>query len=169
MKLKDYEQNLHEPLPEATLMLLLRGDEVLLAMKKRGFGVGKWNGVGGKLNPGEDIRSAAIRETEEEIGVTPLEIEEVGILNFYFPLVPAEKKFGQRVRVYVARKWLGEPVETEEMKPKWFKVAAVPYSEMWWDDALWMPKVFAGSFVKGSFMFGKNEEIVDSYLEEIIL
>jgi 8-oxo-dGTP pyrophosphatase MutT (NUDIX family) len=41
--------------------------EVLLAMKKRGFGAGKWNGVGGKVQEGEDIVVAALREIKEEI------------------------------------------------------------------------------------------------------
>ena len=36
-------------LRQATICLLRKNDEVLLAMKKRGFGVGKWNGVGGKV------------------------------------------------------------------------------------------------------------------------
>jgi 8-oxo-dGTP pyrophosphatase MutT (NUDIX family) len=166
MKLKECEQSLNEPLREATIMLLLRDDEVLLAMKKRGFGAGKWNGVGGKPNPGEDIRSAAIRETEEEVMVTPLDIEEVCVLNFYFPLVPADKNWNQCVRVYVCRNWIGEPVETEEMMPRWFKLADVPYQEMWNDDELWMPKVFAGKSVKGSFVFGENEELVEHFLEE---
>ncbi|KAJ1429629.1 hypothetical protein B484DRAFT_396306, partial [Ochromonadaceae sp. CCMP2298] len=29
--------------------------EVLLGMKKRGFGAGKWNGFGGKMDPGESM------------------------------------------------------------------------------------------------------------------
>lgn len=37
----------------ATLCYLLKDDQVLLAMKKRGFGEGKWNGPGGKVEKGE--------------------------------------------------------------------------------------------------------------------
>ena len=33
---------------EATLCFLLAGERILLGMKKRGLGVGKWNGFGGK-------------------------------------------------------------------------------------------------------------------------
>ncbi|RLF04257.1 MAG: NUDIX hydrolase, partial [Thermoprotei archaeon] len=36
----------------ATLCFLLRGDEVLLIRKKRGFGAGKYNGVGGREGEG---------------------------------------------------------------------------------------------------------------------
>lgn len=42
---------------------------VLLGLKKRGFGTGKWNGFGGKVEPGETIRQAAIREMKEEAGI----------------------------------------------------------------------------------------------------
>ena len=61
---------------QTTLCFLLndRG-EVLLAMKKRGFGTGKWNGVGGKVQEGEDIAAAALREIKEEIGVTVSQAE----------------------------------------------------------------------------------------------
>lgn len=38
-------------------------------MKKRGFGVGKWNGYGGKLDEGESIERCAIRELEEECSI----------------------------------------------------------------------------------------------------
>ena len=34
---------------------------ILLGMKKRGFGAGKWNGFGGKLEPGESVQEAAKR------------------------------------------------------------------------------------------------------------
>ena len=53
------------------------------------------------------------------------------------------------------------------MSPRWFKIADVPYKEMWVDDEIWMPKAFAGILLKGSFMFGKNEEIDDYYLDEV--
>jgi 8-oxo-dGTP pyrophosphatase MutT (NUDIX family) len=42
-------------------------------MKKRGFGNGKYNGFGGKVENGETIQQAAIRETIEESGLTPLD------------------------------------------------------------------------------------------------
>ena len=35
--------------------------QVLLGMKKRGFGAGRYNGFGGKVEPGETVKEAAIR------------------------------------------------------------------------------------------------------------
>jgi len=102
--LKQYQKEHPEPLRQATILLLFRGDEVLLAMKKRGFGTGKWNGVGGKPNPGEDIDSAATREAQEEIGVQVKDIIRVGELNFYFPHVATDQNWNQQVVIYKTEK-----------------------------------------------------------------
>ena len=53
---------------DTTLIYIFKGNQVLMAMKKRGYGVGKLCGPGGKLQDGETPLQAAIRETEEEIG-----------------------------------------------------------------------------------------------------
>ncbi|CAN0403706.1 unnamed protein product, partial [Ectocarpus sp. 8 AP-2014] len=45
-------------------------NEILLGMKKRGFGEGKWNGFGGKVESGESVEEAAKRELMEEAGLT---------------------------------------------------------------------------------------------------
>ena len=69
-----------------TLCLLVKDDKVLLAMKKRGFGMGKWNGVGGKVEDGETIEMAAARETGEEIGVAveTAGMKNIGNITFFF-------------------------------------------------------------------------------------
>ena len=51
---------------EVTLCLLVKGGNISLAKKKRGFGKDRWNGYGGKVKPGEAIKIAAIRELLEE-------------------------------------------------------------------------------------------------------
>ncbi|MFH1713627.1 MAG: NUDIX domain-containing protein, partial [Patescibacteria group bacterium] len=119
---------------KATLCLLIKENQedrkILLAMKKRGFGVGKWNGVGGKVDTEKGdmgIVDAAIRETKEEIGVQIKELEKVAIFNFYFPSVPKDKNWNQEVHVFLIRNWEGEPVETEEMAPRWFKESDIPF------------------------------------------
>lgn len=167
MGIREYEQNLEAPTKQATIMLLTKNDEVLLAMKKRGFGAGKWNGFGGKQNPNEDITQTAIRECEEEAKVIPTNPKKVALISFYFPLVPKEKNFDQQVTVFTATQWKGTPEETEEMRPQWFKMDEVPYDEMWWDDKMWMPIIFEGKSLKGSFMFGENDKVDDYYIEEI--
>ena len=137
---------------KATLCLLLKNDEILLAMKKRGFGVGKWNGVGGKVEEGESIKSAAIRELSEEIGVVAAEdnLEEVGDIKFYFTDKP---EWAQHMHVFVVRNWEEEPTESEEMRPQWFDVKEIPYAHMWPDDPFWLPLFLQGKKFKGKFVF----------------
>lgn len=156
----EYEKGVKLPLRKATLCLLLKDNKILLAMKKRGFGAGRWNGCGGKQEEGESIEDTAKRETKEEIGVSPLQITEVAVLTFYFPEIPPEKKWNQQVHVYLAREWEGVPTETEEMKPKWFEVEDIPYESMWKDDIHWLPLVLKNQYVSASFAFGKEDKIV---------
>ncbi len=146
---------------KATLCFLLRktetGQEVLLAMKKRGFGQGKWNGVGGKVD-NETIEAAARRETIEEIGVEVTELEKVAVLTFYF--IP-DPDLNQEVHVFLARSWKGEPAESEEMMPRWCAYDDVPYNSMWADDEFWLPKVLRGEKLNAVFTFSDDETIVN--------
>ena len=148
---------------QTTICLLIKKSqnkkELLLAMKKRGFGVGKWNGVGGKLDSrkgDKNIVEAAVRETEEEIGVKVKELERVAVLNFYFPY---NRAWDQNVHVFLVKDWEGEPKETEEMMPKWFKTEEIPFGKMWDDDKFWLPKVLGGKKVKGKFVFKEGEKV----------
>lgn len=133
-----------------TIMFLRREGEVLLAVKKRGFGEGKWNGAGGKIEAGETPLQAAIRETEEELGVTPRNAQLVGRLQFY---IEDGDHSEHDCHVYVATEWEGDPVETEEMRPQWFKVTDIPYDQMWEDDKVWLPLLLEGSCFAGSATF----------------
>lgn len=121
---------------DGTLVFIIKDERILLAMKKRGFGEGKWNGPGGKIQAGEAPIDAAIRETQEEISVTPVLRRELGVISYHDP------KFGDwSVHVFRATSWKGEPVETEEMKPQWWALSAIPYENMWAGDDQWLPYV----------------------------
>lgn len=156
-----------ESLKDTTLLFLVRRNEdgavteICLAMKKRGFGTGKWNGVGGKLDPGESIEDAARRETKEEIGVLVGELRQVAQLEFRYAPRP---DWDQLVHVFFADMWEGEPTESEEVRPGWFRVADIPFHSMWPDDSIWMPEVLSGNLVRGRFMFGEGEVIFEHEL-----
>jgi 8-oxo-dGTP diphosphatase len=145
----------------ATLLLLLKDDQILLAMKKRGFGVGRYNGVGGKIEAGETIEQALVRECQEEIGVTPINFERVAYHDFKFP----DGTTDMQVHAYVCRKWEGEPVETEEMAPQWFSLKEIPYDQMWQDDIVWLPQVLAGKKLQCQFTFDHDDNMQAAQFE----
>jgi 8-oxo-dGTP pyrophosphatase MutT (NUDIX family) len=162
-----------EKLRDATLVFLIKksGSEITdicLAMKKRGFGKGRWNGVCGKVEAEkETIEDAAKRETREEINVEIKEINKFAELSFYFPHNSA---WNQMVHVYFVEKWEGEPSESEEMNPKWFSAQDLPYSDMWPDDIFWVPEVLKGKLLKATFSFGEGDIILKkeiSIVEEL--
>ena len=111
----------------------------MLIRKKRGLGAGKINGPGGKIEPSETALHCATREVQEEIGVTPSELEERGQLHFQFT-----DGYSLHCTVFLAHQFTGEPIETAEATPLWFDFARIPYHEMWEDDRLWLPQMLAG-------------------------
>jgi mutator protein MutT len=134
-----------------TLCMVCDGSRVLLGMKKRGFGAGQWNGFGGKIEPGESIEQAAVRELEEEAGISPVEMHKIGILEFTF-----ENNLDTlEVHVFKVSAFTGEPSETEEMRPQWFEISDIPYDHMWSDDKYWLPYLLAGKTFRGKFLFDK--------------
>lgn len=152
---------------QTTLCLLVREGEILLAMKKRSFGVGKWNGVGGKVDEqkgDKNVFDAIIREAKEEIGVDLINPEKVGIFHFRFPYKP---EWDQDVHLFLVKNWQGNPEESEEMMPKWFKIHQIPYDQMWDDDKYWMPHTLKGEKLEADFIF-KEGEILDSHNIKII-
>jgi 8-oxo-dGTP pyrophosphatase MutT (NUDIX family) len=136
----------------STLCFLLKDGQILLAMKKRGFGEGKWNGVGGKVQPDESVSHAAVRETEEEIGVMAAErdMEFMGELHFRSS---TNEKLNWDVHVFFLRAWQGEPQESEEMRPQWYPIDQLPFDRMWPDDRHWLPRLLAGEKIVGDFEF----------------
>jgi 8-oxo-dGTP diphosphatase/2-hydroxy-dATP diphosphatase len=127
-------------------------------MKKRGFGAGRWNGFGGKVEGGESIEAAAKRETKEECGVAIMGMEKVGIHHFRFTKNPEEVL---EVHVFRVDQYKWEPVETEEMKPQWFSVSDIPYDTMWPDDRYWFPFFLKGKKFRTEFLFGEGDVVLE--------
>lgn len=152
-----------------TLLFLKQDDRVLLAMKKRGFGVGKWNGVGGKIEPGETIEQAMIRECQEEVDVTPVSWRQIAELDFVQD-ADTDDPWHMYGYVFVSEEWDGNPIETEEMMPKWFDIDKIPYHTMWDDDEFWLPQALAGQKVQGKFTFDIDDKMLThevSVVEEL--
>ncbi len=137
-----------EPNMVANLVFLTRGDEVLLIHKKTGLGAGKINGPGGKLEPGETALESAVREVQEELLITPRNLEERGVLHFDF--VDGLKL---HCTVFHGSGFEGVPQETREARPEWFSIDGIPYDRMWADDRYWLPQMLAGMHFQAWFHF----------------
>ncbi len=153
------------PHPKKLLTLCFVYDDrrVLLGMKKRGFGAGRWNGFGGKVGKGETIEEAAVREMQEECGIVPKEMSRRGILTFTFE----GDSVALEVHVFSVSEYEGEPQETDEMAPQWFLHSEIPYDAMWPDDKYWLPLFLAGKRLEGKFLFADQNTLIHHTLEEI--
>jgi len=122
----------------ATLLYVVRDGKVLLIHKKRGIGAGKINGPGGRVDDGETPLAAAVRETEEELHVTPQNARQVGEVLFHVLDGPSI-----HIHVFRADDLSGEPRETAEAVPLWVPADRMPYDRMWADDRQWFPLLLA--------------------------
>lgn len=150
---------------ETTLCLLKKDNEILLAMKKRGFGEGRYNGVGGKIEIGETPEMAMIRETQEEISVIPTNYEKVGLIEF--DEFYKGKKQNLVFHLYMVYDWEGIPGETEEMKPKWFNINEIPYDKMFPDDQYWLPLILEGKKIRAYFDFDEDWNLLSKEINDL--
>lgn len=146
--LNDVDWQRWQPTQRATLCFVVRDDEVLLIKKKRGLGKGKINGPGGRIDPGETPLQCAIREVEEELCVTPVDISFCGRLNFQFV-----DGLALRCHVFRADDCRGTVRETDEAVPMWTAVEQIPFEKMWQDDRLWIPLMLDRTRFEGRFLF----------------
>jgi 8-oxo-dGTP diphosphatase len=148
--------------PRSTCLCLLTrggGAEVLLGQKKTGLGSGKIVGLGGHVEAGESPAEAAAREVKEESGihVTQAALTEMAHVTFLFPVRPS---WDMEVAVFTAADWSGQATETEEIRPEWFPVGALPVDRMWDDARLWLPRVLAGERLRATFSYAEDCETV---------
>jgi 8-oxo-dGTP diphosphatase/2-hydroxy-dATP diphosphatase len=146
-----------------TLCIIHQHPRILLGMKKRGFGAGRWNGFGGKVEIEEKIEDAAKRELYEEAGITVDDLDKVGIIDFEFKGNPEILQ----VHIFKSNKFLGELTESEEMKPQWFDTKEIPFKDMWPDDIHWIPLLLDDKKFTGKFLFGEADVILEKELIEV--
>jgi 8-oxo-dGTP diphosphatase/2-hydroxy-dATP diphosphatase len=147
-----------------TLCLVQQNGQLLLGLKKRGFGMGRWNGFGGKVEMGETIEEAARRELFEESGLRALNMEDFAQLDFEF------QDTGELLEMHIFRctEFSGQPEESEEMKPQWFDENNPPLDKMWADDKYWLHLLVAGKKFSGNFLFDneKSNKIINYNVRE---
>lgn len=148
MKIGDIDWTTWKPQRTATLLFVVRDGQVLLIRKKRGLGAGKVNGPGGHLHDGESPLTCAVREVEEELGITPLGVEPCGELRFQFT-----DGLALLVHVFRASDCRGDPQESDEATPLWVPVEEIPFDRMWADDRIWFPMMLRREGFDGRFTF----------------
>lgn len=132
----------------AVLTFVRRDGKLLLIRKKRGLGAGKINAPGGRIEAGETPEAAAVRETQEELRVTPFGLRSAGRLRFQFV-----DGYSIDCHVFAATGAAGLAAETDEAVPFWCAENAIPYGEMWSDDRLWIPLLLEERPFEAWFVF----------------
>lgn len=145
----------------ATLVFVLRGDEILLIDKKRGLGKGKVNGPGGKVDPGETVEQCAIRECQEELAIEVTALEVLGEHLFQFV-----DGYSIHCFVYRTNNYCGTPTESPEAAPRWTRVGDIPYELMWEDDRIWLPLLLEGQPFRAMWIFDEDR-MVDYQLDHL--
>ncbi|KAG6935126.1 nudix hydrolase 1, partial [Chelydra serpentina] len=146
-----------------TLVLVVQPQQVLLGMKKRGFGAGRWNGFGGKVQTGETIEQAAHRELLEESGLTVDTLQKMGQITFEF----VGNSELMEVHIFRTDSFHGEPTESDEMRPQWFQLDQVPFGHMWPDDVYWFPLLLQKKLFQGYFKFQGLDTILEYTLRQV--
>ena len=147
---------------EATLLFVVRDAEVLLIRKKRGIGAGKINGPGGKVDPGETPEQCAVRECQEELHITPQQLEYCGRNLFQFV-----DGYSIDVHCFRCDRYDGVPTETREALPLWTAIDDIPYEQMWEDDRIWLPKLIRREPFVARYIFD-GDKMVDYAIDDVI-
>lgn len=149
-------------LGKRVVCFLTENNQVLLGQRKEGMGLGLYVGIGGKLEEHETEEDAIIREVKEEINVELITFKKQGSLSFVFP---HKAKWNQTIVPFVAHTWNGNPIETDEILPKWFKHSQLPASEMWDDNPMWISLILQGKYVSGVFVYNEDNKVEEYKLQ----
>lgn len=117
--------------------------------KQNDMHAGKWNGLGGKLEPGETPEECAIREIREESGLVASSPLLKGILTFpAFDGIEDWYAF-----VFVVREFEGQLIDSREGILRWVDNSEVLDLELWEGDRIFIPWLDRPGFFSGKFIY----------------
>lgn len=146
----------------STLAYVRRGGETLM-LRRRAAGeavkpvssiraqgqTGRWNGLGGKFEPGESPEACLRREVLEESG---LKVERAALKGFItFPNFDGEDDW--YVFVYVVTRFSGEPVASEEGDLHWVPTADLAELPLWDGDHHFLPWLDQDGIFSATFWY----------------
>ncbi len=139
--------------------------EVLLGEKRTGLGVGRVVGPGGKVEPGESHREAAVRELGEEVGLVVEQNALIPIAQMSYPFL-TRPHLSQRSRAFMVRDFSGTPMASEELEPAWWSIDEIPFGRMWADAMLWLPQALNGHFQQATISIDDEDGVANVEWEE---
>jgi 8-oxo-dGTP diphosphatase len=116
---------------------------------------GKWNGLGGKLNPGETPEECVIREVYEEAGLTITNPCLKGLLTF--PAFAEDEDW--YAFVYTAVQFEGELINSPEGELAWIRDDELVDLNLWEGDRIFLPWLEQPSFFSGKFVYQQGKLI----------
>ena len=120
---------------------------------------GKWNGLGGKLDPGETPEECIIREVEEESGLTIQNPQLKGILTFpMFDGIDDWMAF-----VFTASSFTGHLIASPEGNLKWINDDEIFNLNLWPGDRIFLKWLKEDRFFSGKFIY-KNKQLIDHHV-----
>ena len=146
----------------ATLCYLKADGKTLMihrVKKENDMHQGKWNGLGGKLDPGETPEECVIREVREESGFVITNPILKGFLTF--PQFSKDEDW--YAFVYVAREFSGEMIDSAEGLLEWIDDAQLLELDLWAGDYIFLPWLEQPGFFSGKFVYQAGE-LVDHYV-----
>lgn len=136
---------------------LRNGNQILLAKRKEGHGLGYWVGPGGKVEKGETSDECCKRELKEEINISATSFLKVFELNAYFEV---EQNWNMSIDFYICESWNGESEESEEVLPQWFEISNLPFESMWDDHKFWFVNALMfGKTGLANCLYGENRQV----------
>jgi len=101
---------------------------------------GKFNGLGGNVDVGEDVVSGMLREIREEAGIEVEELTMRGTISW-----PGFGKHGEPWFAFIFRidRWSGTPLSgNHEGALEWVPLEGLMQINIWESDRRWLPMVF---------------------------
>lgn len=123
--------------------------------KKNDFHEGKWNGLGGKFEPGESPEECAIREIKEESGLKVNSLLMKGFITF--PLFDGKDDW--YVFLFTAHDFEGELIDSPEGHLEWISIDKLTEINLWEGDKIFIPWLFQDNFFSAKFNYKNGKYI----------
>jgi 8-oxo-dGTP diphosphatase len=145
----------------ATLCYLFNGNKVLMINRNKrenDMHLGKWNGLGGKFNPGETPEECVVREVYEESGLLIKNPELKGFLTF--PAFDDEEDW--YVFVFTAKEFSGQLRESDEGELEWIAWEKIFNLPIWEGDKYFLEWLNEDRFFSAKFIYKDSKYITHS-------